>query len=57
LTRRVGREKEHFLNRVPIQLIHERWISKYTADPVELLVDLKRSLEAAPARSRKRKRA
>jgi DNA-binding transcriptional ArsR family regulator len=57
LTRRVGREKEHFLNRVPIQLIHERWISKYTADPVELLLDLKRSLEAAPAQSRKRKRA
>jgi DNA-binding transcriptional ArsR family regulator len=57
LTRRVGREKQHFLNRVPIQLIHERWISKYTAAPAELLVDLKRSLEAAPTEVQKRKRA
>lgn len=57
LTRRVGREKEHFLNRVPIQQIYDRWISKYAAAPVELLAGLKRSLEAVPAQSRKRKRA
>ena len=57
LTHRVGREKQHFLNRVPIQLIHDRWISKYTAAPTELLVGLKRSLESAPTQSRKRKRA
>jgi DNA-binding transcriptional ArsR family regulator len=57
LTHRVGREKQHFLNRVPIQLIHDRWISKYTAAPAELLIGLKRSLETAPSQSRKRKRA
>ena len=30
VTRRSGREKLHFLNPVPIRLIHERWIDKYT---------------------------
>src|ERR671935_785379 len=28
-TRRVGREKLHYLNPVPIRLIHDRWIGKY----------------------------
>ncbi len=32
-TRKVGREKRHYLNPVPIRLIHDRWISKY-AEPV-----------------------
>jgi|SRR6266404_7839833 len=30
VTRRAGREKHHFLNSVPIRLIHDRWIDKYT---------------------------
>ena len=30
ITRRNGREKLHFLNAVPIRLIHDRWIDKYT---------------------------
>ena len=30
VTRRSGREKLHFLNPVPIRLIHDRWIDKYT---------------------------
>ena len=30
-TRRRGREKLHFLNPVPIQLVHDRWVSKYAA--------------------------
>jgi DNA-binding transcriptional ArsR family regulator len=29
VTRRRGREKLHFLNPVPIRLIHDRWVSKY----------------------------
>src|SRR5947208_7719364 len=29
VTRRSGREKLHFLNPVPIRLIHDRWIDKY----------------------------
>jgi DNA-binding transcriptional ArsR family regulator len=45
LVRREGREKLHFLNPVPIRLIHDRWIDKYTERHVTALVDLKRSLE------------
>src|SRR5881398_1537021 len=45
VTRRSGREKLHFLNPVPIRLIHDRWIDKYTEHHVSALVDLKRALE------------
>ena len=44
-TRRAGREKLHFLNPVPIRLIHDRWIDKYAERPVSALADLKRELE------------
>ena len=44
-TRRVGREKLHYLNPIPIQLIHERWISKYEARWLFALTGLKQSLE------------
>lgn len=44
-TRRSGREKLHFLNAVPIRLIHDRWIDKYTERQVSALVDLKTELE------------
>src|SRR4029079_15062626 len=44
-TRKQGREKLHFLNPVPIRLIHDRWIDKYTARRVSALVDLKHELE------------
>ena len=40
-----GREKFHFLNAVPIQLLHDRWIGKYTERHVRALIDLKHSLE------------
>jgi hypothetical protein len=43
--RKVGREKHHFLNPVPIRLIHDRWISKYAEAHVSPLTDLKSSLE------------
>jgi DNA-binding transcriptional ArsR family regulator len=46
VTRRSGREKLHFLNPVPIRLIHDRWIDKYTERQVSALVDLKTALEA-----------
>ena len=45
VTRRQGREKHHFLNAVPIRLIHDRWIDKYTERQVTALVDLKKQLE------------
>lgn len=44
-TRRQGREKLHFLNPVPIRLIHNRWIDKYTEHQVAALADLKDELE------------
>jgi DNA-binding transcriptional ArsR family regulator len=45
VTRRSGREKLHFLNPVPIRLLHDRWIDKYTERQVTALTDLKRQLE------------
>ena len=45
VTRRHGREKLHFLNAVPIRLIHDRWIDKYTERHVSVLTDLKTELE------------
>ena len=41
-TRKIGREKRHYLNPVPIRLIHDRWISKYSEPWVGALGDLKR---------------
>ena len=45
VTRKQGREKLHYLNPVPIRLIHDRWIDKYTERQVSALVDLKTELE------------
>jgi DNA-binding transcriptional ArsR family regulator len=45
VTRREGREKLHFLNVVPIRLVHDRWIDKFTERRVSALTDLKRRLE------------
>ena len=47
-TRRVGREKRHYLNPVPIRLIHDRWISKYAEPVVGALAALKTYLEDGP---------
>ena len=44
-TRKRGREKLHFLNPVPIQLVHDRWVSKYAEPWAETLIGLKRQLE------------
>ena len=45
VTRRSGREKLHFLNPMPIRLIHDRWIGKYRERHVSALADLKTELE------------
>jgi DNA-binding transcriptional ArsR family regulator len=45
ITRRSGREKLHFLNAVPIRMIHDRWIDKYTEPRVSALLALKTELE------------
>ena len=44
-TRKDGRNKLHFLNPVPIRLIHDRWIDKYTERRVSALAELKTQLE------------
>src|SRR6184192_4971003 len=44
-TRRRGREKLHFLNAVPIRLVHDRWVSKYAEPWAATLTGLKRRLE------------
>lgn len=46
VTRRRGREKLHFLNPVPIRLIHDRWVSKYSEPWAAGLSDIKQQLEA-----------
>jgi uncharacterized protein YndB with AHSA1/START domain len=45
VTRRRGREKLHYLNPVPIRLVHDRWVSKYAEPWVAGLSDLKQELE------------
>jgi uncharacterized protein YndB with AHSA1/START domain/DNA-binding transcriptional ArsR family regulator len=45
IARRSGREKLHHLNAVPIRLIHDRWIDKYTEPRVAALSELKSRLE------------
>jgi uncharacterized protein YndB with AHSA1/START domain/DNA-binding transcriptional ArsR family regulator len=47
VTRRRGREKLHFLNAVPIRLIHDRWIDKYTEPWTAMLSGIKHTLEEA----------
>ena len=49
VAQRQGREKLHYLNPVPIRLIHDRWIDKFTEHHVAALSDLKHDLEAKPA--------
>jgi DNA-binding transcriptional ArsR family regulator len=45
VTRRSGREKLHYLNPMPIRLIHDRWIGKYRERFVSALAELKNELE------------
>jgi uncharacterized protein YndB with AHSA1/START domain len=47
VTKKRGREKLHFLNPVPIRLVHDRWVSKYAEPWAATLTGLKRSLEEA----------
>jgi DNA-binding transcriptional ArsR family regulator len=45
VSRKSGRSRLHFLNPVPIRLIHDRWIDKYTERRVSALAELKTELE------------
>ncbi|HEY7935061.1 MAG TPA: SRPBCC domain-containing protein [Solirubrobacteraceae bacterium] len=48
VTRRRGREKLHFLNPVPIRLVHDRWVSKYSEPWAATLSELKTRIEEDP---------
>ena len=45
-TVKVGREKRHFLNPVPIRLVHDRWIGKFAEPVVGAMSALKSKLES-----------
>lgn len=44
-TRRVGREKHHYLNPIPIRRLHDRWLDKYRARAAASLIDLQHAIE------------
>jgi DNA-binding transcriptional ArsR family regulator len=46
-TEKVGREKRHYLNPVPIQQMYDRWLSKYSEPFTRALVGLKQTLETS----------
>src|ERR1700694_38846 len=48
VTKRRGREKLHFLNPVPIRLVHDRWVSKYAEPWAAALSGIKETLEERP---------
>jgi DNA-binding transcriptional ArsR family regulator len=56
VTRRSGREKLHFLNPVPIRVIHDRWIDKYRERRASALAELKNELERQAWQPRRRRR-
>jgi uncharacterized protein YndB with AHSA1/START domain/DNA-binding transcriptional ArsR family regulator len=45
VARKVGREKLHYLNTIPIQLVYDRWVSKYAQRWSTALTSLKFALE------------
>lgn len=45
ISRKAGREKHHYLNPVPIRMIHDRWIDKYTEGRIRALIDVKERAE------------
>ena len=50
VTKKRGREKLHFLNAVPIRLVHDRWVSKYAEPWAATLSGLKRGPQSASGR-------
>ena len=56
VVRRSGREKLHFLNPVPIRLIHDRWIHKYNERHASALAELKNELEEKTWQQPRRRR-
>ncbi len=50
VSKKDGRVRLHFLNVVPIQQVHERWVTRYESMWAGTLTNLKRRAEVAPAR-------
>jgi uncharacterized protein YndB with AHSA1/START domain len=50
-SRKVGRERHHYLNPVPIRRIHDRWLDRYAIRAADLLTDFKTMLEIDPMTS------
>ncbi|HEX5825885.1 MAG TPA: SRPBCC domain-containing protein [Candidatus Limnocylindrales bacterium] len=50
-SRKVGRERHHYLNPVPIRGIHDRWLDRFAIRAADLLTDLKTLLEIDPMTS------
>src|SRR5215510_684092 len=44
-SRKVGRERHHYLNPIPIRRIHDRWLDRFRIRAADLLDDLKTALE------------
>ena len=55
VTRKVGREKLHYLNVVPIRRIYERWVAKYAEPIASAMSALKDQLESEAAASEPQK--
>ena|SRR5436305_6941889 len=53
-TMRRGREKLHFLNPVPIRLIHDRWVGKYAQPWASALGELKQEIEKNESEEKQR---
>jgi len=47
-SRKVGRERHHYLNPVPIRRVHDRWLDRYRIRAADLLDDLRTTLEGDP---------
>jgi uncharacterized protein YndB with AHSA1/START domain/DNA-binding transcriptional ArsR family regulator len=45
VSRKVGRERLHYLNAVPIREVHDRWIGKFAAGPSAALLSLRATIE------------
>jgi len=56
VSHKVGREKLHHLNPVPIRRLHDRWLDKFSTRAVASLLDLQRALETATVPSEKEER-
>jgi DNA-binding transcriptional ArsR family regulator len=57
LVRREGRRRFDYMNPVPIQEIHDRWVTRYTRPWAEGLVDLRDELEGRPRARRRTSKA